>query len=170
MGLAATFWNDPVARFPRAPATDYHNKNVVPTCRWSSSSQWSECCTAKIHFSEHLFPICIHKDYLLLQISFEDIRGSQYFTESDPGWKNELDLRLLIKWTIITLKFLNKMQISDRNIFMPKGKNSDYKGYWTSMFIGFIQESNDLGIASFLLYSYLCGQSLWHRGNRCKPI
>lgn len=49
---------------------------------------------------------------------------------------------------------------------MPKGNNNDYKGYWTSMFTVFIQESNDLRIASFLLHSYLHGHSLWHRGNR----
>lgn len=60
------------------------------------------------------------------------------------------------------------MQISDRNTFMPKGNNNDNEGYWTSMFIVFIQESNDLQTASFLLHSYLCGHSLWHRGNRYK--
>lgn len=42
------------------------------------------------------------------------------------------------------------MQISDRNTFMPKGNNNYYKGHWNSMFIVFIQESNNLWIA--LLY------------------
>lgn len=58
------------------------------------------------------------------------------------------------------------MLISNRNIFVPEGNHNHYKGYWTCMFVVFIQESNDLEIASFLLYSYLHGHSLRHRGNK----
>lgn len=47
------------------------------------------------------------------------------------------------------------MQISNRNIFMPKGNNNDYKGYWTSVFIVFIQESYELWITSLYYTSII---------------
>lgn len=67
--LVATFWNNPVARFPKALGTDHLNKNVVPTCEMLQffwRSERADLLYSPAAFSEHLFPVCIHKDFLLL--------------------------------------------------------------------------------------------------------
>lgn len=67
--LVATFWNNPVARFPKALGTDHLNKNVAPTCEMLQffwRSERADLLYSPTAFSEHLFPVCIHKDFLLL--------------------------------------------------------------------------------------------------------